>query len=59
MDTAGQLQGQASPSPSSSCQIHAPSPHSCTLEFSFTMGQQVPARAATATAFHGLQEKKQ
>lgn len=68
--TAGQLQGQASPSPSSSCQIHAPSPHSCTLKLSFTMGEQVhatrasstpallPARAATATAFHRLQEKK-
>lgn len=69
MDTTGQLQGQASPSPSSSCQTGAPSPHSCTLELSFTIEEQVhatrasstpalfPARAVTATAFNGLQEE--
>lgn len=42
MDTAGQLQGQASLSPSSSCQIHAPSPHSYIPQAQFHNGRASP-----------------
>lgn len=69
MDAAGQLQGQASPSPSSSCQARAPSPHSCVPELGFTMGEQVcattastpalfPASVFKITAFNELRENQ-